>query len=302
MKLTHHFPATVFVGLSALLLNMADAAIVFTDSGFENGGSVNQDTSASYVIGAANVTSSPNPTALSALSEGVWIVRGTNDGSNTTTSSGGAWARNGQLVRSNQYRSSQTTVPAGVTGNQFYTLSRAQNQMRGFMQYVDTGGTSGDVTINLDYWVSELGGWIGSSGGSVWISYEIFAFNDPNLIGFQSSTATTTPNDGNGYAVYGRNTGADPWIRGATSYVGSGGTYVEYDSTAPGSGFQTLSETLNLGATSYQYIGVAVGVYGDDGRAASGQVANFDNLAVVPEPAAAFLSCFGALLLLRRRR
>ena len=250
--------------LLALSVNTTSAAIVFNDPSFENGGSLDMAANGNYDAGGGINTSW---TALSALNGGgQWTSRILNDGTLTY--------RNGGLEVSNNYKSGQTTVPAGVTGNQWYRASRADNQSRALMQYVDTGGTSGDVTISIDHWSHELGG--GTPSGSTQLAFEIFAFNDPSQVGFMHSSVSGGPYD----AIRGTNDGGTTWVAGL-NYVTTGTSGFEtLDAVDASTGFSTLSKTLSLGAASYQYIGVSITFLGNDANGSAGEVTAIDNLTV----------------------
>ena len=261
--------ATLAVGSANAALTTAS----FTDASFENGGSTDTSANSFYTANNTNDT----PLAMSALTEGTWVIRaiGTNP-------------RNGILEKSNDYENGSTTVPAGVDGNQFFTASRASNQLRSALQYVDlgAGGVSGDVTISIDSWVHELNDETASGTNSADIAFEIFAFNNlSDVTAIVSSTSNITDT-----------------IATTGTAVSAGGTFNTVASTDAATGFTTLSETLNLGATTYQYVGVFVGTYGGDGNGSSGAVASWDNLQVVPEPGSLALMGLGGLCILRRRR
>lgn len=295
--------ATLAVGSANAALTTAS----FGDASFENGGSVdNTAPNANYQTGGGIDTWS----ALDNRTAGAWITRSQQSGSLT----GGARQRNGLLVKSNDYvvGGGTETVPAGVDGSQFMSMSRADNQMRSWAQYVDTGlsGTTGDVTISIDYWVHELGGdgavTGNAAGGSAFVAFQVFGFNDPALVGHQFSSGTSAPNDAGDQMIRLWDGAAwqlatDPSVAGV-DFVSSGGAFVEYLPTTTSAGFQTLTETISLGATSYQYIGIAIGTYGDDGRGTVGETVSFDNLQVVPEPGSLALLGLGGLLIARRRR
>jgi hypothetical protein len=264
----------------------ANAQLVFADPSFENGGSLDMAANGNYDAGGGlNSVWAP----LSGLnSGGQWTSRVLNDGTATY--------RNGGLEVSNSYENGQTTVPAGVTGSQWYMASRADNQSRALMQYVNTGGTSGDVTISIDHWSHELGG--GTPSGSTQLAFEIFAFNDPDLVGFMHSSDNNGPYD----AIRGTNDGGATWVAGL-NYVSTGNSFETLTAVDATTGFSTLEKTLSLGATSYQYIGVAFTFLGDDANGSAGEVTAIDNLFVVPEPSsfALFGLGLGGLYLLRRR-
>jgi len=123
--------AAVTATLTAMAVS-ADAQLSFTDPGFENGGSTIQVDDANYnEYGKGN-----NP--VSTYPAGQWNQWLLNDGDK------------GGILEDKDTHQGFTTVPAGVTGEQFLTYGRGGGAGSIF-QYIHDGGTAkGEFTFSVD--------------------------------------------------------------------------------------------------------------------------------------------------------
>ena len=256
--------AALCLSTLALSAHPASAALVFTDPSFENGGSTTQVDDTNYnEYGKGN-----NP--VSTYPAGIWNQWLINDGDK------------GGLLEDKDGHQGFTTVPAGVSGEQFFTYGRGS--AGSIFQYVNDGAaTTGQVTFSIDYWAHE-NDTANPLGGNGDILLEIIAFNDPDtpIVNMRDDDPVT-----------------------GTGFITSGDTWTTVNVADAATGFQTLQATLDLG-TGYQYVGVIIGHDNFDKYTdASGVVVSFDNLQVqpVPEPSAfTLIGLAGIGLVLRRRR
>jgi len=224
------------------LATSANAAPVFVEPSFENGGLPN--------MGANYVQSGNGNNAVSTLSAAKWHVNRVDHG------------QEGFILEDKDSYKGYTSVPAGVSGEQFITGSRGNN-FRGLFQYVhDNKATTGKITATIDYWVHELNA-LDPVAGTGDIAFEVVAFDDP----------ATVKVDLGGTAD----------IVNGSGFSSTGDTFQTASVVDATTGFQQLEATLDLGAGGYNYIGVAIGTSSkglNPYNNASGNTASFDNLQV----------------------
>ncbi len=220
----------------------ANAAPVFVDPSFENGGSL--------TMGANYAQSGAGNNAASTLSTDVWHVRTVNHG------------QEGFLLEDKNAYKGFTSVPAGVSGEQFITGSRGNN-FRGLFQYLqDNKATTGEIVATIDYWVHELNAADPVSGAGDF-TFEVIAFDDPSTVNIDL--------------------GGSSDIATGSGFISSGGTYQTASVVDAATGFQERQAWLDLGASGYNYIGVVIGTSKsglNPYNNASGNTASFDNLQV----------------------
>jgi len=232
----------IAAGALFVLATSANAAPVFVDSSFENGGSP--------TMGANYVGSGHGNNAVSTLAADKWHMRTINNG------------QEGFLLEDKDSYKGYTSVPAGVSGEQFITGSRGRN-FRGLFQYVqDNKATTGKITATIDYWVHELNA-ADPVAGAGDIAFEVVAFDDPATVRVDL--------------------GGTADIVNGSGFSSTGDTFQTASVVDAATGFQQLEATLDLGAGGYNYIGVAVGTSKkglNPYNNASGNTASFDNLQV----------------------
>ena len=267
-------PLILTITAAALVTASANAAIVFTDPSFEDGGGTDSTEMAGPDYGQKAQS------VLSDASTGVWYTKQWNTG------------REGGILETTTGYKGAGAAPTGATGNQFVTSSRGGTAVRGLYQYVqDSSATTGALNFSIDYWAHELDS-ADTPDGTVQFNFEVFAFNTPGEV-------TVDVTDG------GLGTSLDNVSHSGTGgFVTTGQNYQTVSAASAATGFQTYQVTLDLGATGYDYVGVAISTIGDNYDGASGETISFDNLSFspVPEPSAALLGGLGLLALLRRRR
>ncbi len=255
-----HNPARVLLAVAAVAMTTLATTSAKADLTFVDPSFEN---SGSLTMGANYAQEGAANKALSVLSANVWHLRTVNHG------------QEGFILEDKDSYKGFTSAPSGVSGEQFITGSRGNN-FRGLVQYIqDNKATTGEITATIDYWVHELNAATTVAGAGD-ISFEVFAFDDPSTV----------------FADLG---GTSDIVTGA-GFISSGDAYQTVSVVDAATGFQELEVMLDLGATGYDYIGVAIATSSsglNPYNNASGNTAGFDNLrvvgensdAVVPEPA-----------------
>lgn len=242
-----NFRNTILLALATMLFQITlaplGAALVFTDSGFENGGSTIQIDGANYnEYGKGNDPAADYP-------QGIWNQWLINEGD-----------KGGVLEDKDDHQGFATIAPSNVSGEQFITYGRG-GSAGAIFQYVNDGSsTTGQVTISIDYWAHEndVSNPVGGNGE---ILLEVIAFNDP-------STVSVNMRDSGGNHVTG------------SGFITSGHAWTSVGVVDATTGFQTLQATLDLGK-GYDYVGVVISHRNFDKFSdSSGAVVSFDNLTV----------------------
>ncbi len=233
----------------------------FNDPSFENAGSTTMvdydvDNSSFYDEGAIDGNHQ-----LNGVPAGVWRVNNLNDD-----------------VQTMELRLISDLAAAGGTGLNYIWGSQQAGTWadRTFFQYIiDSKATRGKITATIDYWAHIRNGVGGDGVGK--IGLQLFAFDDLATVWVDTGNSSAN----NGYVNDGsasQNSGPRTWANCITS---TSNVLTQVNVVDASTGFQTITTTLDLGASGYSYIGIAITIDEFESTStANGDTVAFDNLVV----------------------